>query len=103
MNDDNLFFEAMGDVKPLKGQNDKVMTQASQKDKGNAEARRKAAQASEFEDPNKLTSEQVELLHPDDILSYKKDGVQDGVFKNLRLGTVFFCGTFTNGKVSGSG
>lgn len=86
MNDDNLFFEAMGDVKPLKGQHDKVMTQASNTDKANAEARRKAAQASEFEDPNNLTSEQVELLHPDDVLGYKKDGVQDGVYKNLRLG-----------------
>lgn len=86
MNDEDLFSEAMGDVRPLKSQNDKVMAHTSNKDKTNAEARRMAAQASEFEDPNKLTSEQVELLHPDDVLSYKKDGVQDGVYKNLRLG-----------------
>lgn len=86
MSDDDLFFEAMGDVKPLKDQNDKVLAQVSNKDKANLAARRKAAQASELEDPNKLTSEQVELLHPDDVLSYKKDGVQEGVFKNLRLG-----------------
>lgn len=86
MNDEDLFSAAMTDVTPLKNNNDKVSGQTTATDKANAAARRKAAQASELEDPNQLTSEQVELLHPDDILSYKKDGVQQGVFKNLRLG-----------------
>ncbi len=35
---------------------------------------------------NYLTTEAVTPVAPDDILSYKKDGVQEGVFKNLRLG-----------------
>jgi len=86
MSEENLFSAAMSDVKPLKQSNDTVRNTSSVKDKLNAVARQKAAQASEFEDPNNLTSEQVELLHPDDVLSYKKDGVQQGVFKNLRLG-----------------
>ncbi len=86
MTDNDLFSAAMSDVKPLKKGNEKVTQQTNNTDQMNAEARRKAAQASELEDPNKLTSEQVELLHPDDVLAYKKDGVQQGVYKNLRLG-----------------
>ncbi len=86
MNDEDLFSAAMTDVTPLKNNNDKVSSKASAIDKTNAEARRKAAQANELADPNQLTCEQVEMLHPDDVLSYKKDGVQQGVFKNLRLG-----------------
>lgn len=86
MSDDDLFFAAMSDVKPLKGTQDKVISQSQSNDKESSRARRQAAQANEWEDPNQLTSEAVEMLHPDDILSFKKDGVQQGVFKNLRLG-----------------
>lgn len=48
--------------------------------------RRAAAVASPQQDPNFLTSEAVEMLDPHDLLSYKRDGVQEGVFRKLRLG-----------------
>lgn len=86
MNDDDLFFAAMSDVKPLKGTQDKIVSQSQSKDNETNRARRQAAQATEWEAPNQLTTEAVEMLHPDDLLSFKKDGVQQGVFKNLRLG-----------------
>jgi DNA-nicking Smr family endonuclease len=86
MTDDNLFMAAMTDVTPLKKQNDKVTGLSASNSNENAAARREAAQANDVTDPNNLTTEQVELVHPDDIISYKKDGVQQGVFKNLRLG-----------------
>ena len=86
MTDENLFMAAMTDVTPLKKKNDKVTTSSRSDNNPNAEARRLAAQANDLDDPNNLTSVKVELVHPDDVISYKKDGVQQGVFKNLRLG-----------------
>ena len=35
---------------------------------------------------NHLTTDAVQPVAPEDIISYKKDGVQEGVYKNLRLG-----------------
>ena len=49
-------------------------------------ARRKAAEQEMEYDPNYLSMEYVDLVAPDDVIAYKKDGVQDGVYKNLRLG-----------------
>lgn len=44
--------------------------------------RRRLAQGS----PEGLSLDQVEWLHPADPISWKRDGVQEGVFRNLRLG-----------------
>lgn len=86
MKDDESFMSLMGDVKPLKGGNDKIVTSKSKIDEDKAKARQQAASARDQADPNFLTTEQVELVDPDELLAYKKDGVQDGVYKNLRLG-----------------
>lgn len=50
-----------------------------------AERRRAAESEAEAAEPG-LSLDSVVLLRPDDIVSYKKPGVQDGVFKKLRLG-----------------
>ena len=50
-----------------------------------AERRRAAETKAEAAGPG-LSLDSVVLLRPDDIVSYKKPGVQDGVFKKLRLG-----------------
>ena len=86
MKDEDLFLDAMGDVKPLKKTNDQVIKTRVIKDKQSLKARRVAAEANEQFDPNPLTTEEIELVDANDELSYKKDGVQQGVFKNLRLG-----------------
>ncbi|WKE66684.1 DNA endonuclease SmrA [Gallaecimonas kandeliae] len=52
----------------------------------NALARQAAAEAELAEDINYLSSEAVELVEPHEVLSYQKPGVQDGVFRQLRLG-----------------
>lgn len=88
MDDENLFMAEMGDVKPLKNTRDEVFLGKSG-DAGSDEAKklkRLAAEAADKKDLNALTTESVSLVTPDDVLSYKKDGVQQGVFKNLRLG-----------------
>lgn len=43
-------------------------------------------QAAEGEVHEGLSTEQVSLLHPFDPLEWKRDGVQDGVYRNVRLG-----------------
>lgn len=84
--DSAAFLEAMKDVSPLKAADNKI-THLSPKTPNDAQrARRQAAETDLEEDINYLASEHVELVDPKDQLAYKRDGVQEGVFKNLRLG-----------------
>ena len=85
-NDDFLLFlQEVGDVKPLtadvlsheNGTHQPTLAQL---------ARRKAAELEPEYDANYLSMEFVDLVAPDELLAYKKDGVQEGVYKNLRLG-----------------
>ncbi|ATG73166.1 DNA mismatch repair protein MutS [Zobellella denitrificans] len=55
-------------------------------DAASLETRRAAAEAEQRAAPACLSLENVTLLKPDDLVSYKKDGVQEGVFRKLRLG-----------------
>ncbi|MCF2907892.1 MULTISPECIES: DNA endonuclease SmrA [Pseudoalteromonas] len=86
MTDEELFLASMGDVVPL-AQDKKAELRRQQNEPTLAQlARREAAEQEQDFDPNFLSTEYVDLLDPHDLLSYKKDGVQQGVFKNLRLG-----------------
>lgn len=84
-NDSDLFLQEMlgvtplsqDEVTPLSGEFSPTLAQ---------QARRKAAEQEMAYDPNYLSMEYVDLVKPDDPFSYKKDGVQDGVYRNLRLG-----------------
>ncbi|WP_095506798.1 DNA endonuclease SmrA [Paraferrimonas sedimenticola] len=85
-NDDFDAFKAeMGDVQPLKS-NNKVVNRVKSAPTEAQLARRNAATAEE--QVNMLTDDiaMIPKVDPDDLLEYKKSGVQEGVFKNLRLG-----------------
>lgn len=85
MTDSELFLASMGDVVPL-AQDNKIALQQAKHDPTLAQRLRREAAEQELEfDPNYLSTEYVDLLDPHDILAYKKSGVQDGVYKNLRL------------------
>ncbi|NHI00104.1 DNA endonuclease SmrA [Oceanimonas sp. MB9] len=56
------------------------------RDSASLAERRRAAETEAEAAEAGLSLDQVVLLRPDDIVSYKKPGVQDGVFKKLRLG-----------------
>jgi len=58
--DFELFHQMMGDVKPIK------------QDTAN--------------DPDYLSIDHAPMLKPDDHVEFKRDGVQDGVYKKMRLG-----------------
>lgn len=84
--DDELleFLDQLKDVTPIT-QGDKVPTRVPK----NTLAQQLKRQALEVSKPlanNYLSVEEVEPLDPYDHISYKQDGVQEGVFKNLRLG-----------------
>lgn len=78
------FLEELKDVRPMQA-NDTVRTTQVK----NTLAQQLKRQALEVTTPltnNYLSVEKVEPVDPYDHISYKQDGVQAGVFKNLRLG-----------------
>lgn len=83
---DTSFLEMMqGEgVTPLKASDKVDVTQQKLKrDQDAFEARRKSAVAGEEDG---LTTGPIDLLHPLDPVDWKRDGVQEGVYRNLRLG-----------------
>ncbi|WOD08723.1 DNA endonuclease SmrA [Marinomonas sp. GJ51-6] len=50
------------------------------------EERQKAAMIAKEADKNHLSQDYIEKVEPNDVLEYKRSGVQDGVFKRLRQG-----------------
>ena len=83
--DDNLFLQQMQNVKPIKVE-PKVPLASAHVDKINAEKRRKVATAELAKDKNFLSGEYIEPVDPLAILEFKRDGIQLGVYRNLRLG-----------------
>lgn len=80
----STFLEAMKDVKPLPKSDTVESVRVSE-----TLAQRLKREALEKEQQtrtNYLSVEKVDPVEPLDHLSYKKPGVQEGVFKNLRLG-----------------
>lgn len=85
MSDDDLqsFLAEMGDVKPL--ENDTIGL-SSGRDRVAQKQQIAALQLEEVAKNNPLSLEGVKPLHPDDYLEHQQPGIQDGVFKNLRMG-----------------
>lgn len=77
-----LFFEQMSGVKPLV--QDKAALEKKSEDK-NYDLLRKVA-SSEIICSDPLATADVLMVKPADIVGIKKPGVQDGVYKKLRLG-----------------
>lgn len=83
--DDDLFKEAMSGVKPL-AKNKKVVLKKTTPSDLAVQARRESAQQSIEKDDNHLTGGEVEVLDAFYPLSFKRDGVQHGVFRKLKQG-----------------
>lgn len=85
-NDTNLFQQEMQGVKPLTAK-EKVELRRGDINKVSAAARRQAAVTEAMvQDPNPLRSSDVRRVGPHDVLGFKRPGIQDGVFRKLRLG-----------------
>ncbi|WP_339878832.1 DNA endonuclease SmrA [Pseudidiomarina gelatinasegens] len=86
MSDDfELFRSEMTGVTPLAGQDVADIRTAFAPTLAQQE-RRKAAEQQLEEDINFLSTEYVNLVEPSELLAFKRDGVQHGVYKRLRLG-----------------
>jgi len=87
MSDNNeldLFREMMADVSPLE-QDQVEITQKYQITETHL-ARQTAAQTLTESDPEYLSLDNIIMRKPEDIIEFKRDGVQEGVFRKLRLG-----------------
>lgn len=79
-----LFQAEMAGIRPL-AQDTVPQARASQPDEAQM-ARRAAAQQETDLDTDYFAMEAVPLLDPHDPVSFRLDGLQEGVFKKLRLG-----------------
>ncbi|MBE9539649.1 MAG: DNA endonuclease SmrA [Proteobacteria bacterium] len=85
--DDNMFFQEMSDVQPLKRDTRVALSGKNESGKDSSlELRRAAAVAGPARDRNILTEEGIEPLDPWYVLEFKRPGIQNGVFRKLRQG-----------------
>jgi len=83
--EDELFLQEMQGVKKLQTQ-ERVNLRREQ-NAANAAARRSAAVTEqEVTDSNHLRASEVPRVGPHDVIGFKRPGIQDGVFRKLRLG-----------------
>ncbi len=81
----DIFQQEMQGVEQLKPSDTVTLKPTPELTPGHLE-RRSAAMREFFRDQNHLTTQPVEMLKSNDVLSYKRSGIQDGVFRKLRLG-----------------
>ncbi|MFD1382601.1 DNA endonuclease SmrA [Rhodanobacter aciditrophus] len=81
--DFSLFAQEVQGIKPLKKTEIYLGKKQGEID---FTERQKAALIAKVEDRNHLSKDYVERVDPNDMLEYKRPGVQDGVFKRLRQG-----------------
>ena len=80
----NDFLAEMGDVNELN--QDKIVKSSKNNTSTNQVYRQKMAESFGRKDRNFLTDGEVEPVEPLEVLSFKLDGIQPGVFKKLRQG-----------------
>ncbi|WP_444920419.1 DNA endonuclease SmrA [Microbulbifer sp. CnH-101-G] len=87
--DSKLFKDALGelgDVKPLVQERRVTLRKESEPSERILRERRAAATRLSEREMNPLSGEYIELVAPWDPIEFKRDGVQNGVYRNLRLG-----------------
>jgi len=87
MTDDEYdqFKKEVADVAPIPQDKNNTL-QRPKKPTDSQLARQIAATTEPKQNNNTLSTEYVEMVDPHDIIHYKRDGVQDGVYRKLRLG-----------------
>lgn len=80
----DLFQQMMSDVTPIKS--DTAIHEKKHQVTDAQLAKREAAMSLSEDDPEYLSLDHAPMLKPDDMVEYQKPGVQDGVYRKLRLG-----------------
>ena len=84
-NNEDSFESFMDDVKPLRETN-QVHFNGPNKSTLAQTLKRQSLNQNRTERFNYLTTENVTPIDPNDLLEYKQQGIQEGVYKKLRLG-----------------
>lgn len=85
INDDDAFAQAMLDVRPIIAKT-KVALSKGSLEKATAAARQLAAEKHATVELGIQSLSEVKQIAPQDAVGYKRPGVQDGVYRKLRLG-----------------
>ncbi|MGD8171154.1 DNA endonuclease SmrA [Vibrio sp. TRT 21S02] len=80
----SLFQQMMGDVKPLT--QDRAEHKKQHQVTESHIAKREAALWLADQDPDHLSIDHAPPIKPEDVIEFKRDGVQEGVYRKLRLG-----------------
>ncbi len=80
----DLFQQMMGDVKPI--HSDTVELKKTHQVSDAHLAKREAALWLSEQDPEYLSIDYAPMIKPDDLIEFKRDGMQEGVYRKLRLG-----------------
>lgn len=80
----SLFLQEVAGVRPLRS--DHLTPPAGNSPPTEAQLARRQAASADPLSPDPLGMEGIEMLDPHDIVGFKRDGVQEGVYKKLRLG-----------------
>ncbi len=80
----SLFLNEVADVRPIRSDN--IHPQGVKSAPTEAQLARRQAATAEQLALDHLTMEAIEMLDPHEITGFKRDGVQEGVYKKLRLG-----------------
>lgn len=83
--DIDLFLQEMSDVRPIKT-SQRVHLKSRIERSAGLVYRREAAQKPVTRDENFLPTGQVDMVHPEAVLSFMRPGIQHGVFRKLRQG-----------------
>ncbi len=84
--DDDLFLKEMEGVRKISVTEREALVKDDPASANTAERRRAALENKPTTDPNNLRSSEVPRVGPHDVLGFKRPGIQDGVFRKLRLG-----------------
>mgnify|MGYP003682971981 CR=1 FL=1 len=85
LSDQEAFRQAMGDVAPIT-HTERVSLTSEAESADVKKARRESATAIDEVESNSLSGEYIEPLDPNGVLNFQRPGVQNGVYKKLRLG-----------------
>jgi DNA-nicking Smr family endonuclease len=88
MSDEELEFfqKQMADVRPLAHSGQPVPRREDKSVHPGLAYRREAAQRARTMDESLLPTAFVEPVHPEEVISFKRDGIQNGVFRRLQKG-----------------
>lgn len=84
--DQNLFQQQFSDIQKLTSNNTREHDPSPKNNLNKVHRQQAAVEFNQADNSNYLSDAEIELVAPEAVLEYVKPGVQNGVYKKLRLG-----------------